>query len=166
MSAMWRRFLVSLLVACASLVLLGSLPGSAHAQAPSSVYSTTVGQPAGLDEVALLFRDNAVPPRIYGIDGPDTLRAGEEGRFTARANSDVASLPLDLRWTFGDGATAEGLYALHRYTEPGTYTVAFAVRNAFGKAEDGLRVTVVPACRSSASGDACAPGDSDADTMK
>ena len=139
---MWRRYLISLLMACVALLLLGSFPGEGAAQDVTSSYA--VGPPAGLDDVAMLFKNTPVPVRLYEVRGPDSLQVGEEGHFTALANVEAASLPLRLQWDFGDDATANSLHARHRFTSPGTYPVTFSLSNRYGEATDTLVVTVVP----------------------
>lgn len=125
------------------LLLLGSFPGEGVAQDLTASYS--VGQPAGLHEVAMLFKKTPVAVRLYEVSGPDSIHVGQEGRFTAVANVETASLPLHVQWDFGDGTTANSLHTRHRFSTPGTYSVVFRLSNRYGTAVDTLVVTVVPA---------------------
>jgi PKD repeat protein/photosystem II stability/assembly factor-like uncharacterized protein len=53
--------------------------------------------------------------------------------------------PYVTGWTFGDGATADGDAADHRYASPGTYTATFTVEDAAG--ETAARSTVIRVAR-------------------
>jgi len=90
------------------------------------------------------FRRPAVPPRILSLNGPVKATVGESAAFAARVNEDEATRPLTYEWSFGDGRTATGLTPSHLYNEPGTYPVAFSVRNEAGTATDSLTVEVLP----------------------
>lgn len=142
---MWRRFAVSLMGAGAMILLLGSLSGEAVAQHRYPVYASHAMQPAGPSDVAALFRRPAVPVRLFGLEGPRTIRVGEEASFTAAVNVAAASMPVHFRWDFGDGSTHSSLHARHEFGEPGTYTVAFTVWNKHGEATETLEVHVVEA---------------------
>lgn len=128
-------------VVCAMLLVLGSFPGQAVAQDRSYRPSTLVKAPAGLAEVAALFKRANAPVRLYELRGPDSVAVGEAARFAAVANIGTAALPLRVRWDFGDGTTASSLHALHRYEVPGTYTVTFTIANDEGEASGTLEVT-------------------------
>lgn len=141
---MWRRYLLSLVLVCASLFLLGGLPGKAVAQVRTT-NAHLLDRPAGFDDLAALVRRTHIPVRLYDLTGPDSLMAGEEGVFGASANIDTASLPIRFRWDFGDGTTASSLYARHRFEAPGTYSVTFSISNDFDEATDTLVVPVLPA---------------------
>lgn len=109
--------------------------------APAAALAQTHDVPLRL---TALFRSSAVPVVIHEIDGPRTLPADEETVFSARTNLDVASLPVTIRWDFGDGATGRSIFARHRFAEPGTYRVALRLSNAHGTATDSLTVVVTP----------------------
>lgn len=141
---MWRQYVTTLLLVCATLFLLGSFPGEATAQDRTPAYTSYVEQPAGLDDVVALFKRTPVPVRLYRVEGPDSLAVGEAGRFTGYANVEAASFPLRFRWDFGDGTAASSLHARHRYTRPGTYTVTFRLSNPVSEAVDTLTVAVMP----------------------
>jgi outer membrane protein OmpA-like peptidoglycan-associated protein len=90
------------------------------------------------------FDRPAVPPRILELSGPDTVTVGEPAAFAARINDEEATRPLSYEWNFGDGRTGAGLTPSHVYNKPGTYPVAFTVRNEAGTATDSLTVEVLP----------------------
>ena len=53
--------------------------------------------------------------------------------------------PYSCRWSLGDGATAEGLTVLHRYSAPGIYQAAVTVSDARGRhVERALQVDTHP----------------------
>ena len=130
---------------CAIFLLLTSFSGPARAQESVPTYSSLVRQIKHPAELLDLFKPPSLPPRLYRLEGPDTLKAGEDGLFAALANVETATLPLRAQWDFGDGTTASSLHVRHRYTVPGTYTVTFRLTNRHGEATDRLVVTVVPA---------------------
>lgn len=141
---MRRRYLVSLLFACALLFLPGMFTDETVAQHKGSIYPSYVAQPASFDDLTAIFKRASIPVQIYHLEGPGSLFVGEEGRFSAGTNSEKASLPVHAEWNFGDGTTARGLHTLHRYIEPGTYLVTFTLANKYTEVSDTLTVTVVP----------------------
>lgn len=84
----------------------------------------------------------AVAPQVLALTGPERLRAGQDGTYTATVNEERATRPVTYRWDFGDGATAEGLTATHRWAAPGTYTVRFTATNRKGTDTRTLSVRV------------------------
>ncbi|RMH49760.1 MAG: PKD domain-containing protein [Bacteroidetes bacterium] len=139
---MLKRYLIPLSIVFASLFLMGSTPEDARAQQTRPFYSTVTSHPAGAWPLRL--RDAGVPVRLHGVEGPARLAAGEVGLFMARANLDAASLPIRVRWDFGDGNTATSLHARHRFSRPGTYPVVVRLSNPHGATADTLFVVVVP----------------------
>ena len=94
-------------------------------------------------EVEVTPRVNDVPTVEAGADvteGDAPLRV----RFSATGDDpDGREADLEYAWDFGDGATAFGRNAAHRYTEPGTYTAAVTVTDADGgSATDEVEITV------------------------
>lgn len=57
----------------------------------------------------------------------------ETVEFEARDCSGDERWITDLEWDFGDGETAEGWWASHRYDESGTYTVALTATDNTGE---------------------------------
>ncbi len=85
-------------------------------------------------------------PGLLGIEGPERLLAGEEARFTVtgrghRVGEEAGGAYF---WDFGDGPApvAGADTSVHRYDQPGTYTVAVTRRDRSGRAEK--QVLVVP----------------------
>ncbi|ARA92182.1 hypothetical protein AWN76_002660 [Rhodothermaceae bacterium RA] len=139
---MLKRYLIPLSIVFASLFLMGSTPEDARAQQTRPFYSTVTSHPAGAWPLRL--RGAGVPVRLHTVEGPARLAASEVGLFVARANLDAASLPIRVRWDFGDGTTATSLHASHRFSRPGTYPVVVRLSNPHGTVADTLMVIVVP----------------------
>ncbi len=71
--------------------------------------------------------------------GPAPLRV----RLSAGATDDGPMGQLTYEWSFGDGESAFGRRAVHRYLEPGTYEATVTVTDAGGnEASDTVQITV------------------------
>ncbi len=89
------------------------------------------------------FAAALTPPEVGALTCPTGMVvAGTPAEFSVSSNSDIAAQPLELRWEFGDGATAMGNSGTHTYTEAGTYEVMFFATNEVGTATGGCTVTV------------------------
>ncbi len=75
------------------------------------------------------FKSAFTPVVVGSVNCPAQLTVGQSGTFTASANDDVASQPVEYRWDFGDGTTATGLSASHSYAQAGPYTATFTATN-------------------------------------
>ena len=90
------------------------------------------------------FAKAVTPPEVGSLTCPTGMVvAGTPSDFSAITNAEVATQPLELRWEFGDGATAMGDSGTHTYAESGTYEVMFSAMNEAGTATNGCRVTVM-----------------------
>lgn len=74
-------------------------------------------------------------PQVFGtVSAPTVFFAGVDGDFLAKAftgdGKEVAN--TQFTWNFGDGATASGPKATHRYKYPGTYSVVLESAIALG----------------------------------
>ena len=74
------------------------------------------------------FKSAFTPVEVLAIDCPEELTTGEAGSFSASIN-EGASEPLEYRWDFGDGTTANAIAGSHSYAQGGTYTVTFTATN-------------------------------------
>jgi PKD repeat protein len=99
-------------------------------------------------QAVLPFRVNRQP---RAEAGPDRLVCpGEEVKFDGGGSVDWDGRLVGYRWDFGDGATAEGAQAVHRFAEPGVYDVRLAVtddsrsRCATGTSVAQVRVNATP----------------------
>ncbi len=86
-------------------------------------------------------------PPIAEAGADQTVCTKDEVVFDGSQSSDPdEGGPLQYRWTFGDGATAEGINPTHHYTEKGVYPVTLTVQDDSGFTEnrhtDGLNVKV------------------------
>ncbi len=64
---------------------------------------------------------------------PDTPRAGEEVWFDASGSRASRGQIVDYAWTFGDGASAQGVTAVHIYATAGEFTVTLVVTDERGR---------------------------------
>ena len=90
---------------------------------------------------------NAAPePRV---EGPERLAVGQAARFDASGSSDSDGAITGYDWDFGDGATASGVQAAHRYDSPGTYELRLTLRDDAGVENSSAtvirQITVRPA---------------------
>lgn len=84
--------------------------------------------------------------------GPDlTTKLGaahDVVRFDASGAADVDGQGVEVTWSFGDGASASGAIARHRYDAPGSYTVTVEARDTTGLAcgvgRDSAVITALP----------------------
>ena len=89
--------------------------------------------------------------RVVQVYGKRTLPVGEAENFRVRLGRGVVR-PVNFRWDMGDGTQAEGNNVVHRYQQPGLYTVTVEARNAFGTTTYELFVTVPPPAEQQPSG--------------
>lgn len=90
--------------------------------------------------VRTYFGGARTPAALVATSGPAQLRVGEAGTYNATL---TAAEGAEARWSFGDGATASGLEAEHRFATPGTYTVRLTVGRGRWQAEDSVVTHVV-----------------------
>jgi PKD repeat protein len=87
---------------------------------------------------------NAQPVAEAGADR--LVAINEEVMFDGSASADPDGAIAAWSWDFGDGSTADGVSARHRYREPGQYQVTLTVRDETGlpnnSASDSLTVEV------------------------
>jgi outer membrane protein OmpA-like peptidoglycan-associated protein len=91
--------------------------------------------------VRTTFAPAPARPSLGPIEGPTMIDRGATQTFTVRADDDAAR-PIEYTWSFGDGHTATGLAADHRFGLEGTYPVTVTARNAGGTESRTLMVTV------------------------
>jgi len=63
--------------------------------------------------------------------------------FDASTSTDPEDDPLTYRWTFGDGAMADGVQVTHQYAQPGNYIVRLIVRDDSNASGNAARTVVV-----------------------
>ena len=112
-----------------------------HSYAGPGIYTavltvTDTNGDTATDRVTVVASDS-----LLANAGPDrTVDIEEAIQFDGTGSTgDIES----YEWEFGDGNTATGANPIHRYDEPGTYTVELTVRTASGStATDTATVTV------------------------
>ena len=105
----------------------------------------------GTIETRRLVTVNAPPAPV--VDAPDRVAAGGLVLFDASASTRPRRRITGYAWDFGDGMTATGVQAQHRFAEAGTYTVSLAATDDAGVANSrrdahAARVEVTPPPRS------------------
>lgn len=106
---------------------------------------------------------NAAP--APAISGPERVAAGQTALFDAGGSTDADGAITAFLWEFGDGATARGVLAAHRYERAGTYDVSLTVIDdaATGNSEQTqvrtVEVSAAPVAGLAAPGALC-PGES------
>ncbi|OGX34137.1 MAG: hypothetical protein A3C36_04630 [Omnitrophica WOR_2 bacterium RIFCSPHIGHO2_02_FULL_52_10] len=93
------------------------------------VVSDTTGLQCSMDADFISIRLNEAPIARTGEDASVCL--GEKVSFNG-SNSYVHKPGAALaRWSFGDGTTADGLQATHRYDRPGTFEAVLTLESKF-----------------------------------
>ncbi len=77
------------------------------------------------------YRYNDITPTA-DTNGPYTGFAKETIEFSGTASHDPDGIIILYKWSFGDGATAEGTTASHSYSHAGVYQVSLKVTDNFG----------------------------------
>jgi len=109
-----------------------------HTYAVPGLYAValTVMDDAGLTGIRaerLLVADQPNRPPITLVSTNRTCFAGQTVGFSAHASSDPDGRIVSYAWDLGDGSTAEGAAATHRYASPGPRDVTLVVTD-----DDGL----------------------------
>jgi len=81
--------------------------------------------------------------RIDSLYGSRVTEVGREENYRARLSPGQA-WPVQYWWDMGDGVRALGNNIVHRYREPGYYTVRVTARNQYGADSTYAVVRVVP----------------------
>ena len=84
-----------------------------------------------------------LPPIAKFVFSPQRPVAGQAVSFDGSSSNDPDGQLVAFNWDFGDGATAEGQTASHKYEQVGSFTVRLVVtddRGAQGEATEGLTV--------------------------
>jgi hypothetical protein len=122
-------------------VVDGSLEATGRSVRPLSLLST------GL----FVSSFSPVSVAIERIDGTHVAAVGEAVAFQARVRIEGDAFSPRVEWTFGDGHAAVGARVVHRFREPGRYTVECTVRAGSSVDYAMHEVLVVPERRGSSS---------------
>ena len=93
----------------------------------------------GTIETRRIVAVNAPPAPV--IEVPDRIAAGALVLFDASASTDSDGAITGFAWDFGDGATATGVQAQHRFAAPGTYEVRLAATDDAGVGNSRVETT-------------------------
>jgi hypothetical protein len=77
------------------------------------------------------YRYNDIAPTAEA-NGPYTGSPKETIEFSATTSHDPDGIIITYHWSFGDGATTEGITASHSYSHAGIYQVRLKVTDNFG----------------------------------
>jgi hypothetical protein len=77
------------------------------------------------------YRYNDIAPTA-DTNGPYTGYAKETIEFSGTTSVDPDGIIILYKWSFGDGATAEGTTATHTYSHAGVYHISLKVTDNFG----------------------------------
>lgn len=83
-------------------------------------------------------------PRILEIYGDRTVKIGVSHNYRVRLRPG-ASWPVNYAWEMGDGTSLIGNNVLHRYVQPGQYTITAISKNSLGADTLTTQVFVEPA---------------------
>ncbi len=92
-------------------------------------------------EIVVISDDVELPPVADFTFDRSTIEAGESVSFVSQTTGE----PTSLVWDFGDGGSAEGTGAVHRFTRPGAYLVTLTATNDAGSTSASTTITVVEA---------------------
>ncbi len=125
--------------------LYGMLPTHTFASPGSYTVTLTVRDAAGnssSDTMTVSVLDVTPPTADPGADASGV--EGTDVSFDGTASTDNVGID-NYTWDFGDGTTAYGSTATHRFASAGVHTVTLTVRDAAGNQDaDTLSVTIVP----------------------
>ncbi|HLG64482.1 MAG TPA: M28 family peptidase [Ktedonosporobacter sp.] len=107
---------------------------------PGMLTTWMLNQPDILGQTPLI--DQAPTASISDIG---QAQVGTDLTVDATASYDPqGNSPLTYTWNFGDGSTASGVSATHRYASAGSYTLTLTASSATGKRQVSKTITVVP----------------------
>ncbi len=86
-----------------------------------------------------------LPPTASFTASPDPAVMGQDVAFDGSASRDPEVGIAGHEWNFGDGSTATGATANHRYGAAGTYVAKLTVRDAYGLTSTAERAITVGA---------------------
>jgi len=125
--------------------LYGMSPTHTFANPGSYAVTLTVRDAAGnanSDTMTVTVLDVTAPTANAGADASGV--EGADVSFDGRTSTDNVGID-NYTWDFGDGTTAYGSTATHRFASAGVHTVTLTVRDAAGNQNaDTLSVTIAP----------------------
>ena len=102
--------------------------------------------------IGILGPSNMTAPTPAFTVSPDSPTAGQSVLFDASATTDegvACGTSCGYAWDFGDGDTAVGISASHKYTDAASYTVSLTVRDDFGLSVTRRQLITVAAPKTS-----------------
>jgi outer membrane protein OmpA-like peptidoglycan-associated protein len=125
----------------------GSGTMTTHSYDEAGEYTVTFTASNEANSASETLTVNVVPPPVPAeivtlSANPNPGTEGESISFSSNVRGDT---PVDYRWNFGDGETAQSDSPTHTYDEPGTYQVTLNVQNDVGQDSRSVSVEVEPA---------------------
>ena len=78
------------------------------------------------------------PEACFSVDKGKTAKVNEEIQYDASCSKDADT----YSWDFGDGTTASGSPAKHKYPNTGTYTVVLTAHHSSKSATNSQEITI------------------------
>jgi PKD repeat protein len=124
----------------------GSGTMTTHSYDEAGEYTVTFTASNEANSASETLTVNVVPPPVPAeivtlSANPNPGTEGESISFSSNVRGDT---PVDYRWNFGDGETAQSDSPTHTYDEPGTYQVTLNVQNDVGQDSRSVSVEVEP----------------------
>ncbi len=120
-------------------------PEVSHVFAAPGVYLVTLnvglsgdGDGPGTVKTVRKVTVNEAPVAL--IDGPDRVATGQAVSYDASMSMDADGAITGFAWDFGDGGTARGVQAAHRFARAGVYKVSLTVADDAGVANSEVVV--------------------------
>jgi PKD repeat protein len=108
---------------------------------PENGVLTVASQNAPVSSLLLPMNGVSDPPPECDPGGPYQALPTQAITFDARGSSDPGGTIVTYAWDFGDGATGQGVTAIHAYAQPGSYEVRLTLTDDCG----GVSSCITPA---------------------
>jgi PKD repeat protein len=117
--------------------------GTSTAQNPSHQYTSAGTYTVSLTATNAYGEDTETKTNYITVSNPPPPVAAFSGTptsgdapLTVNFTDESTNNPTGWSWTFGDGGTSTAQNPSHEYTDPGYYTVALTVSNAYGSDDE------------------------------
>ena len=87
--------------------------------------------------------DKATHPSVSFYVIPEILTVGERAIFVPSVMLSPESIILSYKWDFDDGTTSDQVLEVRTFRKPGSYNVAYSIKDNFGNTSESTRVVRV-----------------------